>query len=198
MKTTILLIRHGETMWNRELRMQGYQNVPLSDLGREQARKLAGYLKDETFNAIYASDLSRAKETAQLVAEKHQMPVTTFPDFRERNCGEWEGLTYDEVSQKYPDWKEVMVTGGKYGVETIKHLQSRFHKKCEHLAKKHLGGQIAIVAHGLCINVFLHAVTDGKYGPDREKLYNTSMTRLIYCQDGRWMVQSYNEVPHLK
>ena len=113
MKTTIFLIRHGETVWNRESRMQGYRNVPLSDSGREQAAKLADYLKNETFHAIYSSDLSRAAETAQLVAEKHQMPVIVFPEFRERNCGEWEGLTHDEVSRKYPDWKEVTLKRGK-------------------------------------------------------------------------------------
>ncbi len=198
METKILLIRHGETLWNREFRKQGQRDVPLSDLGREQAAKLAGYLKDETFSAIYASDLSRAKETAQLVAKPHRLPVTVFPEFRERNFGEWEGLMDEEVKRKYPDWKEVTLNGGKYGVETVKAMQKRFSEKCEELAREHFGGQIAIVAHGLCIHMFLHAVTGGEYGPQREKSKNTSMTRLIYHQNGRWTVESYNEVQHLQ
>ncbi|MGA8941322.1 MAG: histidine phosphatase family protein [Thermoactinomyces sp.] len=198
MNTKICLIRHGETEWNKEQRIQGHKNISLSDLGRKQAEKLASHLQSTRFDAIYTSDLWRAQETARIIAAKHQLPVTCSTDFRERFCGEWEGLTVDELIRQYPDWETVQSVGGKYGIEPTRHVQNRFLRKCETLAKQHPGGQIAIVAHGFCITAFLEAITDGEYGPASGRLLNTSCTHLIYCEDGKWLVQKYNDVSHLK
>ncbi len=198
MNTKIYLIRHGETDWNKERRFQGQKNIALSDFGRKQAEQLASHLQSKKFDAIYASDLSRARETARIIAAKHRLPVNCSSDFRERYCGEWEGLTFDELVSKYPDWEKVTPVGGKYGIEQTEQVQNRFLRKCETLATQHLGGQIAIVAHGFCITVFLEAITKGVYGPKSGRLLNTSCTHLIYRKDRNWLVQKYNDVSHLK
>jgi hypothetical protein len=88
--TTLLLVRHGETDWNADGRLQGR---PLSDFGRRQARELAGELEDEELDAIYSSDLARAQETAEIVGERIGLPVVLDPDLREKDWGNWEGLT---------------------------------------------------------------------------------------------------------
>src|SRR5690242_8696605 len=90
---TLLLVRHGETDWNAEGRLQGQTDRPLNEYGRRQARELAERLAGDGVVAIYASDLSRAKETAEIVGGRLGLPVVVDPDLRERNWGTWEGLT---------------------------------------------------------------------------------------------------------
>src|SRR5919206_4482332 len=94
--TTLLLVRHGETDWNAEGRLQGHTDRPLNDVGRRQARELAERLAGEGADAIYASDLARAKETAEIVGARLGLPVVIDADLREKNWGTWEGLTGDE------------------------------------------------------------------------------------------------------
>ena len=91
--TTLLLARHGETDWNRELRIQGSSDIELNELGRQQAQFLAQELTDVELDAIYSSDLSRAKATAAAVAATHGLDVSVDPRLRERSFGSWEGLT---------------------------------------------------------------------------------------------------------
>ena len=91
--TTILLVRHGETDWNLQRRVQGHSDTPLNDNGRAQALALADTLDDVELDAVYASDLARAFETARIVAERRGLTVTSVPGLRERNFGTWEGLT---------------------------------------------------------------------------------------------------------
>ena len=91
--TTLLLVRHGETDWNADGRLQGQTDRPLSDYGRRQARKLAGELEGEELEAIYSSDLARARETAEIVGERLGLPVELDPELREKDWGTWEGLT---------------------------------------------------------------------------------------------------------
>jgi broad specificity phosphatase PhoE len=91
--TTLLLVRHGETDWNADGRLQGQTDRPLSEFGRRQARLLAGELADEELAAIYSSDLSRARETAEIVGERLGLPVALDPELREKDWGTWEGLT---------------------------------------------------------------------------------------------------------
>ena len=88
-----MLVRHGETDWNAEGRLQGQTDRPLSDFGRRQARQLAEELAGDQVEAIYSSDLSRARETAEIVAERLGLPVVLDPDLREKDWGTWEGLT---------------------------------------------------------------------------------------------------------
>src|SRR5436305_2326484 len=100
--TTILLARHGETEWNREGRWQGWADPPLNDAGRAQARTLAEELRTIPFDAVYASDLRRARETAVIVAAPHAVPVLTDAGLREIDVGSWSGLTRSEIAKRFP------------------------------------------------------------------------------------------------
>src|SRR5919112_3187296 len=100
--TTLLLARHGETDWNRELRIQGSSDIELNELGRRQAQGLAQELTDVDLDAIYASDLARARQTAEAVAATHGLEVKLDSRLRERSFGSWEGLTRDDLDAMPP------------------------------------------------------------------------------------------------
>src|ERR1700760_4361850 len=97
------LARHGETDWNREGRWQGWADPPLNDTGRAQARELAEQLRSVPFDAVFSSDLARARETAEIVAAPHGVPVVVEPQLREIDIGSWSGLTHDEIRSRFPD-----------------------------------------------------------------------------------------------
>ncbi len=134
--TDLLLVRHGETDWNAEGRLQGHTDRPLSNYGREQARRLADEIGGEQFDAVYASDLTRARETAEIVAERLRLPVGLDPDLREKDWGNWEGLTSTE----------------RFGVELVgestEQHQERMLGALGRIAAKHPYGRILVVTHG--------------------------------------------------
>ena len=154
MATTILLARHGETDWNAARRVQGHTDVPLNDRGREQARALADELDDEPLDAVYASDLLRAHETARIVAERKGMDVIVLPELRERHFGTWEGLTDTEVLERYPHARTVTSWGDG---ETREELSRRILDALERIAEAHPDGRVLVVAHGGPLRVALHA-----------------------------------------
>jgi len=134
--TTFLLVRHGETDWNAAGRLQGHTDRPLSDYGRQQARRLAEELSGEAFDAIYASDLARARETAEIVAAQLHLPVALDPDLREKDWGNWEGLTSTE----------------RLGVELVGESteghQKRMLAALARIAAKHPYDRVLVVTHG--------------------------------------------------
>lgn len=197
MVTELFWIRHGETEWNCLKRFQGHQDVPLSPIGRQQAYQVAEYLKNRSFAAIYSSDLKRAYQTAEIIAEKHGLVVQRFTELRERHCGDWEGLTLTQIERQYDDWEQVSLHGGKYGIEKTSHVGQRFLNKCEELAKKHEGEVIAVVAHGMCMNAALSVVTEGKYGPGKSRIHNTGICHLIYNKNKGFQMVSFNDISHL-
>ncbi len=144
MPTTILLVRHGETDWNRERRVQGHADRPLNEHGRAQAAALADELADEPLDAVYSSDLARAYETARAVAERHGLEVTVARELRERNFGTWEGLLDTEILARFPEAHE-----GPWGDdETQEQMSERVAAALERIAAAHPGGQVLVVAHG--------------------------------------------------
>jgi broad specificity phosphatase PhoE len=153
MATTILLARHGETDWNAARRVQGHTDVPLNERGREQARALADELRDEPLDAVYASDLLRAHETARIVAERKGLDVIVLPELRERHFGTWEGLTDREVFERYPEAR-----AGSWGDgETRDEMSRRVLEALRRIAAGHPGGQVLVVAHGGPLRAVLHA-----------------------------------------
>ena len=135
--TTLLLVRHGETDWNADGRLQGQTDRPLSDFGRRQARRLADELADEELEAIYSSDLSRARETAEIVAERLGLPVVLDPDLREKDWGTWEGLTAVERER-------VEFVG-----ESTEAHRERILAALRRISERHTGsGRILVVTHG--------------------------------------------------
>jgi broad specificity phosphatase PhoE len=134
--TTLLLVRHGETDWNAEGRLQGHTDRPLNEYGRRQAKELAERLADEPVDAIYASDLSRAKETAEIVGERLGLPVVIDADLREKNWGNWEGLTGDERVH-------VVFEG-----ESTEEHRDRVLRAVRRIVERHPGQRIVVVTHG--------------------------------------------------
>jgi broad specificity phosphatase PhoE len=146
--TTLLLARHGETDWNRELRIQGSSDVALNDLGREQARALAQELADVELDAIYASDLARARATAEAVAETHGLEVRVDPRLRERSFGSWEGLTREDIAA-FPE-------GSRHDGESDEEVRARVLEAVEEIARAHPGEQVLVVSHGGALNTLWH------------------------------------------
>ena len=135
--TTLLLVRHGETDWNADGRLQGQTDRPLNDFGRRQADRLAGELETDEIEAIYSSDLARARETAEIVGERLGLPVVLDPDLREKDWGTWEGLTAAER-----DRVEFV------GESTAAHAQ-RTLSALRRISDRHPGGgRILVVTHG--------------------------------------------------
>lgn len=150
--TWLLLARHGETDWNREGRWQGHADVALNECGREQARELARRLAGEPLDAIYASDLSRAHETALIVAEVKRMPVVTDPGLREMDVGNWSGLTRDEVARRFTGMTR------HDGEPDDQHL-ARVVAAFTRIACAHDGQRVLVVSHGKTLRVLrAHAV----------------------------------------
>lgn len=148
----LYLVRHGETVWNQSLRYQGHTDVPLSDTGRRQAELLAGRLAREEIDAFFASDLSRARETAEILARPHGKEVIIDPLFRETKFGHWEGLTYQEIVEKYPRemamWRERPSLTRIPGGETLDEVASRIRTGLERLLARYPQGKVVLVAHG--------------------------------------------------
>src|SRR5215471_6800022 len=135
--TALLLVRHGETDWNADGRLQGQTDRPLSDFGRRQAQRLAEELADEELEAIYASDLVRARETAKIVGDRLRLPVALDADLREKDWGTWEGLTAVERDR-------VEFIG-----ESTEEHRERILRALRRIAECHPdGGRVLIVTHG--------------------------------------------------
>jgi broad specificity phosphatase PhoE len=135
--TTLLLVRHGETDWNADGRLQGQTDRPLSDYGRRQAQQLAVELEGEELEAIYSSDLARARETAEIVGERLGLPVELDPDLREKDWGTWEGLTAVERDR-------VEFVG-----ESTEAHQQRMLRALRRISGRHPEeGRVLVVTHG--------------------------------------------------
>jgi broad specificity phosphatase PhoE len=134
--TELLLVRHGETDWNAEGRLQGHTDRPLNEYGRRQAKELAARLAEEHVDAIYASDLSRARETAEIVGERLGLTVVIDPDLREKNWGTWEGLTGDQR------------VGVEYAGETVQEHRDRVMGAVRRIVRRHPDQRIVVVTHG--------------------------------------------------
>ena len=142
--TELLLVRHGETDWNREHRVQGHTDVPLNARGREQARALAEDVADVRLAAVYASDLSRARETAAAVATAQALEVVVDPRLREKNFGSWEGLTDVEIAERFPD----AVRGGWGDGEATEDVAARVIEAVEVICARHRDTAVLVVSHG--------------------------------------------------
>jgi broad specificity phosphatase PhoE len=160
--TTILLARHGESDWNRSKRWQGFADRPLTDVGRRQAEELAARLADAELDAIYSSDLQRARETAEIVARTKGLRVDTTPDLREVDVGSWSGLTRADAEARFPEGYARWLQGGEgwQDGETYEQMGQRVVGAIRRIAKTHEGERVLVVAHGGSIRA-VHAAALG-------------------------------------
>jgi broad specificity phosphatase PhoE len=187
--TTIHLVRHGETDWNRELRWQGHCDAPLNERGRGQARALAEALAGTSFAAVYSSDLRRASETAEIVAARLDLPVRVEPALREIDVGSWEGLTLAELEARSPDvvarWDETGEHGWDDG-ESHEEMFARVRDAVHSMAARHDGEHILVVSHGGPIRALKALAAGADYPRDRRAVPHTENCEVcvIAVKDG--------------
>ena len=160
--TTLLLVRHGETDWNRDGRWQGGSDTHLNDLGREQAHALAQRL-DGSIDVLYSSDLARARETAEIVAARLGLEVRVDPRLRERSFGSWEGLTTSEIEERFANSHRRWQAGEGAGADDAEAFEHFFARVTEFLAdvlRLHPGQEVLVISHGGSIRV-IHALAAG-------------------------------------
>lgn len=200
----LLLIRHGETIWNRERRFQGVMDIPLSDKGRAEADLLAAYLRDKRLDAIYSSHLSRALDTAKAVAAYHDLGVGVVEGLSEINVGEWAGMSWEEIWERWPElggqWyanppESPAPPGGEYYPD--------FQKRCiaalENIAAAHGDAdKVAVVTHGGVIRAVMNQLLGLSWGT-RGKFFvrNCSITRMRWQPRGIVVVEGFNDVCHM-
>jgi len=191
--TRIVAIRHGETDWNAGGRLQGQRDIPLNALGRRQAERLAGALRDEGIDAVFASDLVRAADTARVLAAPLGLVPQFDPGLRERGFGVLEGLSYDEIAQRWPDmarrWRTRDPGFAPDGGETLLAFQARAVAAVERIALAHAGRSIAIVAHGGVLDaLYRAAIRIGVDAPRSWMLGNAAINRLLHAAQGFTLV----------
>ena len=204
--TDILLIRHGETAWNRMRRMQGHIDIGLNDEGQRQARSLARALQSERPAAIYASDLQRARDTAQAVADMHQLPVHIDSALRERCYGAFEGLMYDEISLQHPEafalWQsrdpQARFPAGEREAETLEEFHQRSVDVITRIAQQHPDQRIVIVTHGGVLDCLYRAAHDLPMTSPRDfAILNAAINRLHW--DGhKFRVLQWGDAAHIE
>lgn len=202
----ILLIRHGETAWNRVRRMQGHIDIPLNEEGQRQARALGAALASERPVAIYASDLQRARHTAQPVATAHDLPVMLDPALRERCYGAFEGLMYEEIGARHPEafaqWRardpHARFPAGERQAETLHEFHRRSVDAVTLLAMRHAGGKLVIVTHGGVLDCLYREATGMTIEAERDfGIVNAAINRLHW--DGRrFTLLSWADARHLE
>ena len=199
--TRILAIRHGETLWNVDSRIQGHLDIGLNDKGRWQAERLGQALAGEPMAAIYASDLSRAHDTALAVSRHTGVPVQPEPGLRERSFGEFEGRTFAEIETELPEqaqrWRQRDPAFTPGGGESLLMLETRILSVVARLAAQHPGEQIALFAHGGVMDILYRAATRLDLQAARTwTLGNTAINRLLWSPEGFSLV-GWADVQHL-
>jgi len=201
-ETTIVLVRHGETAWNRERRMQGHTDTPLSATGRAQAAALARRLSDFALAALYSSDLQRAWDTAAAIAGRTGHDVVTDPRLRERRFGIFEGLTYEEIGARHPaEFARFQSRDPDYvipGGESARHFWGRSLACLAEIAARHPGTEVAVVTHGLVLDALYRAAHALPHdAPRPAPLLNASLNVFAY-RGGEWRMESWGDIAHLE
>jgi probable phosphoglycerate mutase len=200
--TRVLVIRHGETDWNVAARIQGLTDIPLNALGRQQAARLARALADETLHAVYTSDLQRARDTAAALAQACGAPLREDTGLRERHFGHFEGATFEEIAQRWPEdalrWRQRDPDFGPTGGEALQAFFDRSVAAAYRLAAAHAGQTIALVAHGGVLDCLYRAATRLELqAPRTWQVGNATVNRLLWTPEGFTLV-GWNDTTHLE
>jgi len=202
-KGCLVLVRHGETAWNREEVFRGRADVPLNETGRIQARAVSRSLADEPVDAVYSSPLVRAIETAEAIAAPHGLAVAPHEELTDFDCGDWQGHTLDEVRTGYPDlfraWADRPHTVRFPHGETLDEVRSRAVHGIETVLSQGTGGRTTVVvAHRVVNKVLLCAML----GLDNSRFWNifqstACINRIVFGRYGP-EIHGLNDVGHLR
>jgi broad specificity phosphatase PhoE len=200
----IYLVRHGETIWNRDGRLQGQTDMPLNEVGRQQADRLADRLSTEPVIAVWTSDLARARETAVIVAQRHGLEPHASALLRERFAGDWEGLTREEISARgeaptLTANHQDTVYQGPPNAEPMEAVWDRLVAALAEMRGAYSEGTICVVGHGGSLRVLLCEVIGADIAAMRRIwLDNASLSLIEYDDAGRQWVRLVNDTSHLR
>lgn len=197
----LILIRHGETDWNRSGRCQGIADIVLNENGKKQARELAHSLRDHKITAVYSSHLKRALETAEHIADHHGLTVQIEHGLHEMNQGDLEGLSFPDIRDRYADvlkqWRETPETLRLPNGESLVEVQNRAWKVFEKVHDTHLGETVVVVSHNLTIITLLCKITGVGLKGFRDFHIQATSKNIIISKDGSLRIDVINDVSHL-
>jgi len=199
--TRIIAIRHGETAWNVDTRIQGHLDIPLNDTGLWQARQVGRALAGEPVAAVYTSDLQRARVTAQAVADSTGAPLVLEPGLRERSFGQLQGRTFAEIEAQLPEearrWRQRDPHFEPEGGESLIVFRERITRITDQLVQRHPGELVVLVAHGGVLDVLYRAATGQELqAPRTWKITNAAINRLLWTESGLTLV-GWADTQHL-
>lgn len=201
--TRIIAIRHGETAWNVDARIQGQLDIPLNETGRQQAQRLARSLAArDPIHAIYTSDLLRAWDTALSVSQALGRRAVTHDGLRERGFGVFEGKTFSEIEAAWPEdalrWRRREPDWAPPGGESLLQMRERVLQTLHALAARHAGEQILVVAHGGVMDLLYRTATgQDLQSPRTWQVANTAVNRLLWTPQGLTLV-GWADTSHLE
>ena len=200
--TRICFVRHGETDWNVELRMQGQIDIPLNARGEAQAVAIGRHVERGRADALYSSDLLRARQTAQPVAQALGLSPVFLPELRERHFGCCEGLTFSEIEARYPiDARAIVSRDPDHvspGGESRRQHMARVLACVARLVGRHRGQAIVIVTHGGVLDVVYRRVHGLPPEASRDYPIPNAGINWVTIDDGAWALDSWGETAHLE
>lgn len=201
MLKTLFIVRHGESEWNHARRIQGHLDSPLSKHGRQQA-KLLGKLLPGKLDVVLSSDLSRALQTAELSTGLPRENISITPHLREIGFGNWEGMSPEEVKEKYPeDWEQFRrdpINGRPSYAESTASLSDRVNQLLESLHRQYPGRKAACYTHGGVVRMLLINILGLPPACWRTlRVANTGLTRVDFSEDAQPLLVYYNVTTHL-
>lgn len=200
--TRICLVRHGETSWNAEKRIQGNIDVGLNEAGLAQAEAAARWLAPLAIEALYSSDLQRARQTAERLAGALKLVPILRPEFRERRYGLFEGLTYEQSRTRYPDVyslfeERVADFVIPYGGESLQQLHLRVSTGLRRLVEEHRGQTIAVVTHGGVLDIVNRLVRGTSLCQPRDFLIPNAGINWVRATGDNWCMEAWGVTDHL-
>jgi 2,3-bisphosphoglycerate-dependent phosphoglycerate mutase len=201
LSTRVLVVRHGQTSWNAQLRLQGHTDIGLDETGQSQARLLALAVSDEGVDVVYTSDLQRALHTAQALAQATKAPLLVDAGLRERYFGRFEGKTFAEIDRLWPEdakqWRRREPLAQPGGSESLSAFSERCVGAAHRLVAQHPGQHVALVAHGGVLDCLYRAATGAELTDHRTwALDNATVNRLLWTPQG-FTVVGWNDTSHL-
>ena len=199
--TVLILIRHGETLWNTQLRMQGSLDSDLTPKGESQIMALGEWMKEVPFDYLYCSDTARAHETAEAKSKFTGHNLNLDKRLREKNLGVFEGLTSEEARERYPEtFQQFKTAGASYVIdqgESTQQLMKRALDAIEEIRDRHPQKVAVVVTHGGVVRVLMkHVLGIPLAAPTQFLISNTGIFRLVWRE--KWIVSEMGAVPHLE
>jgi len=200
--TEIIMIRHGETDWNREQVFRGRTDVALNDVGLAQARAVQESLKDSTIDGMYSSPLCRAFETARIVGEKRNVAVKDEEGVIDIDFGTWQGLSHQKVKEEYTDLYETWIAQPQLVTfpegESLADVQKRSIDALERIVKNNPGKTIALVSHRVVLKVLLCTILGLELSRFWYIRQDTCALNRAECKDGNYFLTLLNDTCHLR